>query len=77
MLMTNKNTKTLLIEKDKIKNKYMNNGNSIYLIELENNVLVNVKIKFYLFLKKKDDRKCKFKAMKTQILKIQFMLQRT
>ncbi len=26
MLMTNKNTKTLLIEKDKIKNKYMNNG---------------------------------------------------
>ena len=51
MLITNKNTKTLLIEKDKIKNKYMNNGNSIYLIELENNVFVNFKIKFYLFLK--------------------------
>ena len=51
MLMTNKNTKTLLIEKDKIKNKYMKNGNSIYLIELENNVFVNFKIKFYLFLK--------------------------
>ena len=49
MLMTSKNTKILLIEKDKIKNKYINNGNSIYLIELENNVLVNVKIKFYLF----------------------------
>ena len=31
----------------------MNNDNSIYLIELENNVLVNVKIKFYLFLKKR------------------------
>ena len=31
----------------------MNNDNSIYLIELENNVLVNVKIKFYLFFKKK------------------------
>ena len=53
MLMTSKNTKILLIEKDKIKNKYINNGNSIYLIELENNVLVNVKIKFHLFLKKK------------------------
>ena len=47
--MRNKNTKTFLIEKDKIKNKYMNNDNSIYLIELENNVLVNVKFKFYLF----------------------------
>ena len=53
MLITNKNTKTLLIEKDKIKNKYMNNGNSIYLIELENNALVNIKNKFYLFFKKK------------------------
>ena len=39
MLMTNKNTKTLLIEKDKIKNKYMNNSNSIYLIELKKNDL--------------------------------------
>ena len=47
MLMTNKNTKTLFNEKDKIKNKYMNNDNSIYLIELENNALVNVKIKLY------------------------------
>ena len=53
MLMTSKNTKILLIEKDKIKNKYNNNSNSIYLIELENNVFVNFKIKFYLFLKKK------------------------
>ncbi len=35
--MANKNTKTLLIEKIKIKNKYMNNDNSIHLIELENN----------------------------------------
>ena len=34
----------------------MNNDNSIHLIELENNVLVNFKIKFYLFLKK-DERK--------------------
>ncbi len=37
MLMINENTKTLLIEKNKIKNKYMNNDNSIHLIELENN----------------------------------------
>ncbi len=49
MLMTNKNTKTLLIEKDKIKNKYMNNGNSIYLIELENNVLSILKLNSIYF----------------------------
>ena len=64
MLITNKNTKTLLIEKDKIKNKYMNNGNSIYLIELENNVLSMLKLNS-IYFKKKDERKCEFKAMKT------------
>jgi len=37
MLMANKNTKTLLIEKDKIKNKYINNDISIHLFELYNN----------------------------------------
>ena len=31
----------------------------------------------FIYFKKKDERKCEFKAMKTQILKIQFMLQRT
>ena len=76
MLMTNKNTKTLLIEKDKIKNKYMNNGNSIYLIELKNNDLTMLKLNS-IYFKKKDERKFEFKAMKTQILKIQFVLQRT
>ena len=49
MLMTNKNIKTLLIEKDKIKNKYMNNGNSIHLIELENNVLSILKLNSIYF----------------------------
>ena len=52
MLMANKNTKTLLIEKDKIKNKYMNNGNSIYLIELENNDLSMLKLNSIYFKKK-------------------------
>ena len=49
MLITNKNTKTLLIEKDKIKNKYMNNGNSIYLIELEINVQSILKLNSIYF----------------------------
>ena len=49
MLMTNKNTKTLFNEKDKIKNKYMNNDNSIYLIELENNVLSMLKLNSIYF----------------------------
>ncbi len=30
-----------------------------------------------IYFKKKDERKWEFKAMKTQILKIQFVLQRT
>ena len=53
MLVTNKNTKTLLIEKDKIKNKYMNNGNSIYLIELKNNDLTMLKLNSIYFKKKR------------------------
>ena len=52
MLMTNKNTKTLLIEKDKIKNKYINNDNSIHLIELQNNVLSMLKLNSVCFKKK-------------------------